>query len=74
MVSVKPFGKGELITVSDENITVEFIPVGAAVRSILVPDKNGNMTSVVEYDADNEITEKTEFDGYQVIYLAAYAE
>ena len=46
MVSVKPFGKGELITVSDENITVEFIPFGAAVRSILVPDKSGNMSDI----------------------------
>ena len=52
MVSVKPFDKGELIAISDENITVEFIPFGAAVRSIIVPDKNGVMTDIcLGYDS-----------------------
>jgi aldose 1-epimerase len=55
MVSVKPFGKCDLISVSDENITVEFLPFGAAVRSITVPDKNGEPVDIcLGYDSSEQ--------------------
>lgn len=51
MVQIKPFGTllGQdvpLIVLSDATVSVELIPYGAAVRSILVPDRNGNMTDI----------------------------
>ena len=46
MVSVKPFETVDLITITDGEISAEFIPFGAAVRSIIVPDKNGNPVDI----------------------------
>ena len=52
MVSVKPFGEVDLITITDGEISAEFIPFGAAVRSIWVPNKNGDSVDVcLGYDS-----------------------
>ena len=36
-------------------------------------DKNGNVTTRAEYDADDELVSEVEYEDYVVIYLAAYA-
>ena len=48
----RPFGQMEgreipLLTLKNETMAVELLPLGAAVRSLWVPDKGGNPTDVV---------------------------
>ena len=46
-IQVRPFGAGvDLITLSDGPVSVELLSYGAAVRSIWVPDRDGNPTDV----------------------------
>ncbi len=51
MIKIKPFGSIDgidvpLLVISDGSISVELIPYGAAIRSIIVPDKNGIPTDI----------------------------
>ena len=51
MYRLKPFGtcggrELPLIELSDGVCAVELLPYGAAVRAILVPDRNGNKTDI----------------------------
>ena len=60
MVTTRPFGTLEgrplpLLTLSDGAISVELLPLGAAVRSIWVPDRHGIPTDVcLGYDTPEE--------------------
>lgn len=52
MISVRPFGKFEgkevpLYTLSNGTLTAELFPCGAALRSLLVPDRQGDPIDVV---------------------------
>lgn len=57
MIKIKPFGSIEgidvpLLVITEGSISVELIPYGAAIRSITVPDKNGNPTDIcLGYDS-----------------------
>jgi aldose 1-epimerase len=56
--SVDPF---KVFTISADNITAKFIPYGARLISLLVPDKNGNEQDVVVgYDNPRQYLEDTE--------------
>jgi aldose 1-epimerase len=56
--SVDPF---KTITLSADNITAKFIPYGARLTSLLVPDRNGNEQDVVVgYDNPHQYLEDTE--------------
>ena len=50
-----------LYTLSAENITAKFIPYGARLTSLLVPDRSGNLQDVaVGYDDPNQYLDDTE--------------
>lgn len=77
MVTVKPFGSCKagdisLITLSDaSHMTVEFLSLGATVRSIIVPDKNGTPTDVsLGYESLEEYWNN---DGYVGACVGRYA-
>ena len=77
MVTVKPFGSCKagnisLITLSDSShMTVEFLSLGATVRSIIVPDKNGIPTDVcLGYESLEEYWNN---DGYVGACVGRYA-
>jgi len=51
MIKIKPFGSIDgvdvpLLVITDGDISVELIPYGAAIRSVIVPDKNGTLTDI----------------------------
>ncbi|PWY80366.1 galactose mutarotase-like protein [Aspergillus sclerotioniger CBS 115572] len=51
----------QLYTISAENITAKFIPYGARLTSLLVPDRNGNLQDVVVgYDDPKQYLRDTE--------------
>ena len=55
MVREKPFGAATLLTLSDGTVTVELLSFGAAVRSIIVPDRDGKPVDVcLGYDTLEE--------------------
>lgn len=58
--SIDPFN---VFTISTDNITAKFIPYGARLISLLVPDKDGNLQDVVVgYDHPHQYLKDTETD------------
>ncbi|MCD8214620.1 MAG: hypothetical protein LUC97_03090, partial [Clostridiales bacterium] len=76
MVNIKPFGKiGErevpVIEIEEGGLRAEFIPYGASVKSIFVPDRIGGLTdAALGYDTLEEYIEN---DGCMGAVVGPYA-